>query len=224
MIRAMGYPGGKGKCYQHVINLIPPHATYIESHLGGGAVLRHKTPSVRSIAIDLDPRVIHSWRQQRSELADYQLADAGKFLAAYSFCGNEVVYSDPPYLPCTRRRSRVYRFDYSEEDHRRLLAVLRSLPCAVIVSGYPSKLYGALLQGWRTHRFRIKTHFGVRTEMLWFNFAPPRELHDPRYLGRDFREREVVRRRLLRLKSRLARLSAIERSAIRRWLDSVEAN
>jgi site-specific DNA-adenine methylase len=34
--------GGKGKCYQRLINLMPPHQTYIESHLGGGAVMRNK--------------------------------------------------------------------------------------------------------------------------------------------------------------------------------------
>ena len=38
----MQYPGGKNNCYQQIINLIPPHDTYIEAFLGSGAVLRHK--------------------------------------------------------------------------------------------------------------------------------------------------------------------------------------
>ena len=35
----MRYPGGKGKTYHQIINLLPPHKTYIETHLGGGAVV-----------------------------------------------------------------------------------------------------------------------------------------------------------------------------------------
>ncbi len=54
MIRVMSYPGGKGKCYQRLINLMPPHETYIESHLGGGAVLRNKRPAKANIGIDAD--------------------------------------------------------------------------------------------------------------------------------------------------------------------------
>ena len=37
----MRYPGGKGGAgvYQTIINNIPPHDTYIETHLGGGNIL-----------------------------------------------------------------------------------------------------------------------------------------------------------------------------------------
>src|SRR5687767_12605543 len=52
------YPGGKFRCYQKLINLMPPHRVYIETHLGGGAVLRHKAPAELSIGIDSDPAVI----------------------------------------------------------------------------------------------------------------------------------------------------------------------
>ena len=31
----MNYPGGKGGVYQRLINLMPPHEVYIETHLGG---------------------------------------------------------------------------------------------------------------------------------------------------------------------------------------------
>lgn len=215
----MRYPGGKGRSYQHVINLMPPHDLYIESHLGGGSVLRHKRPAQRSIAIDRDPRVLNLWRRRYPNLADYHLTDSVEFLSGFSFHGGEVVYADPPYLTSTRRRSRVYRFDYTQEDHKRLLDLLRSLPCPVIISAYPSRFYDRALAGWRTREFSAKTHRGMRTEVLWYNFNPPRELHDSRFIGDNYRQREVVRRRLARLKERLQRLPAIERNAIRRWLE-----
>jgi DNA adenine methylase len=54
----MQYPGGKGTAYQKIINLIPPHTTYIESHLGGGAVMAHKAPARLNIGIDINPIVL----------------------------------------------------------------------------------------------------------------------------------------------------------------------
>ena len=101
---AMRYPGGKGKCFQHVINILPPHRTYIETHLGGGAVLRHKAPAEKSIGIDLDEKVIAFWRQQFPSLATYMVGDANSFLASQNFDKTDLVYCDPPYLPQTRDR------------------------------------------------------------------------------------------------------------------------
>jgi len=41
------WAGGKAGAgvYQKLINLIPPHRTYIETHLGGGAIMRYKLPA-----------------------------------------------------------------------------------------------------------------------------------------------------------------------------------
>nr|QGW60552.1 upf31.0 [bacterium] len=59
----MRYPGGKGGAgvYQTIINNIPPHDTYIETHLGGGNILERKRPAARSIGIDIDREVIQAW-------------------------------------------------------------------------------------------------------------------------------------------------------------------
>jgi len=55
---AMGgaYFGSKatsGLC-QPLIAMMPPHDTYIESHLGGGAIMKRKAPAQRNIGIDRD--------------------------------------------------------------------------------------------------------------------------------------------------------------------------
>jgi DNA adenine methylase len=216
----MRCPGGKGKCYQHIINILPPHAAYIETHLGGGAVLRHKKPARTSIGIDRDPAVVETWRRHFPDLASYVEADALDFLASHRFVGNELVYCDPPYLPSTRRRARVYRYDYDEHDHIRLLGALRNLPCHVVVSGYASVLYDRWLNGWNTQTFSAKAHDALRQEKLWFNFDVPAQLHDPRYLGRDFRERQTVKRRIERLQRRISALSPPEQYRLFEWLDS----
>jgi DNA adenine methylase len=214
----MRYPGGKGKCFQHILNIMPPHSIYVETHLGGGAVLRHKQPAHTTIGIDRDPRVIDRWRAEYPLLAKYIHGDARELLLAMQFNGDELVYSDPPYLPSTRRRRRVYKFDYTEQDHINLLNVLRDLPCRVVISGYPSRLYQEQLPGWNSLQFLAKTHNGVRIEQIWFNYEQPTELHDSSHLGADYRERELVKRRLKRVKARIGSLSIQEQFEIAKWL------
>ena len=59
----MPYPGGKNGAgvFQKLINMIPPHETYIEPFLGGGAIMRLKRPAMLNIGVDLDRAVIDRW-------------------------------------------------------------------------------------------------------------------------------------------------------------------
>lgn len=215
----MRYPGGKGKCFQHLINLMPPHETYIESHLGGGAVLRNKQPAKRSIGIDRDPKVVEHWRQEFDGYCELVEADAVAYMDAFPFSGNELVYADPPYLPETRRQKRIYAYEYDRADHETLLSTLRNLPCHVMVSGYDSQLYNDMLSGWRRVTFSAKTQVDVREECVWLNFQPCQSLHDTRYLGSNYRERQTVKRRQERLQARIGRMSAVERHELIVWLN-----
>ena len=52
----MGYLGSKataGLC-QTLIAMMPSHSRYIETHLGGGAIMKRKPPALCNIGIDLD--------------------------------------------------------------------------------------------------------------------------------------------------------------------------
>ena len=89
-----------------------------------------------------------------------------------------------PYLKRTRTSRRRYRFDYEEADHIVLLTLLATLPCQVMVSGYPSALYDERLARWRSVEWQVMNQGGVRTEKLWFNFAPER-LHWARLRGEE---------------------------------------
>src|SRR6185369_7999803 len=109
----MRYPGGKFRCYQKLINLIPPHRAYLETHLGGGAVIRNKTSAEVNIGIDKDPRVIQAFEGLFGPNYLFIAASAEDFLAGYPFVGDEFVYSDPPYWRRARRSQRSpYRYDY----------------------------------------------------------------------------------------------------------------
>jgi hypothetical protein len=187
--------------------------------LGGGAVLRHKRPAGQSFGIDIDPDVIAWWRTHHPHLATYIVGDALTVLRNFPFSGSELIYCDPPYLPSTRKRSRVYRHDLGEDDHVGLLAFLKQLPCRVALSGYPSLLYRHALSGWNEFHFRAKAHDTTRDECIWTNYTAPDHLHDPRFLGRNFRQRQDRKRRLARIQNRIGRLSIQEQHVIVEWLE-----
>lgn len=191
----MRYPGGKGKIYQRVINLMPPHRIYVESHLGGGAVLRHKQPALLNIGIDINPRPLQAFAAYGADFK-FMCADAVAVIEALRPTPDMLIYADPPYLPATRRAARVYRHDYSESDHERLLYCLRELRCMVMISGYPNELYDRMLEGWQGESFFGASHVGLREEMIWMNFSPG-VLHDTRYVGDTFRDRgaNILKRR-----------------------------
>ena len=99
----MGYFGSKatsGLC-QPLIAMMPPHAAYIETHLGGGAIMKRKPPALRNIGIDRDARALDAFE------CDYPVelvhGCAHRFLAEFTFEGTELLYCDPPYLRRTRQ-------------------------------------------------------------------------------------------------------------------------
>jgi DNA adenine methylase len=215
----MRYAGGKNAAgtWQRILNQIPPHATYIEPFCGSAAVLRKKRPAERSIAIDLDPRALAVLAGESSLPPNtLLLEECGiEFLETFAFTGDEFVYCDPPYLPETRVKRRLYDHEMSREQHERLLGVLLRLPCAVMLSGYRSALYARQLRRWRTDCFRVKTRGGTwATECLWMNYPAPAELHDPRFVGANYRQRENLSRQKRRWIARLGRMSAGQRQAL----------
>ncbi len=84
-------------------------------------------------------------------------------------------YVDPPYPHVTRTRPthHCYRFEMSDDDHRELGAVLRSLKGMIVLSGYPCDLCDQeLYPDWT--RFERKAHGDgatIRTEVAWLNSA-----------------------------------------------------
>ena len=130
---------------QAIVGLMRPHDTYIETHLGGGAIMKRKPPALRSTGIDLNARYIGTF------CCDYEVelvhGCCHRFPADYPFEGSELVYSDPAYLMSTRKSQRRYRYHYSEADHEALLGLPGGLPCSVMISGYFSALYDRILEG-----------------------------------------------------------------------------
>ncbi|TXE33234.1 DNA adenine methylase [Serratia marcescens] len=222
----MGYLGSKAASgvYQKIIANMPPHDTYIETHLGGGAIMLRKPPAETNIGIDVDVLQLGVFAIS-NHLPSVRLIhhDAVAFLESFDFssAGRVLIYADPPYLPETRTGNARYRHEYTANDHRRLIACLRSLPAAVMLSGYPSALYRELLPDWRSITFQAMTRGGVRTEQLWMNF-PEGKPFTAAYAGKDYIDRQRIKRKVERWRKKYQALPPAERLAIMQALSNID--
>jgi DNA adenine methylase len=212
------YPGGKGKSYQQLINLMPVHKTYIEPYLGAGAVLKNKKPAQTNIGNDLD--VACTDELKHLHYAAFFNEDALSLLKEQTLCIETLIYCDPPYVKETRRKQKIYRFEYSDAQHEALLRFLLKQNCMVMISGYQSDLYQDYLNGWNFYSFSSQTLNGIRQECVWFNYDKPNALHDSRFVGQNFRERQTIKRRQSRLKRKFQEMDPVERSAFMDWLNT----
>ena len=174
-------------------NVVPNLTTLIEGTTATGECITH-------LAGLVDPIDIHN-------------CAAETFIAEYNYSGHELIYSDPPYLHSTRSSNSRYRYEYSEQQHIELLALLKTRPCNVILSGYPSKLYEDLLPGWNTREFQVMTRGGVRTEKLWFNFEPGSR-HWATFAGKNFTDRQRIKRKAERWAKNYRALPDDEKTAV----------
>lgn len=189
----MAYLGSKtaSGAYQAIISQMPAHDVYIETHAGSGAVFFNKPAApLGSILIERDPEQLKILR-----------------LEAFAQGRNDV--------EATRSSNKRYKFDYTDDDHRALIGFLKALPSnvAVILSGYPSALYDELLSDWRTVEFQVMTRGGPRTEKLWLNFVAD-GAHWATFAGRDYIDRQRIKRKVATWSRHYARLPAGERLAI----------
>lgn len=224
------WPGTKnsaGVCEQ-LISLIPPHKTYIAPFAGHCAIATKMRPAERRVFCDLDRDALAYWMFQKPAELYRQCGidwlenyfQIHRVDQAYQFRGDVFVFVDPPYFPGTCGKG-IYRHELTADDHSRLLNVLCKIPEPVMLAGYRCELYDALLEPdlWERIDYKVSTRGGQKTESVWINYARPTELHDPRFIGRDKRDRERIRKRQRNIKSLVNRLPALERQAL---LESIQ--
>jgi hypothetical protein len=200
---------------------------YIEPFLGGGSVFKLKLPAMENYGVDIDPFVIRMWHGLSDPLSCwFVVQDAVSFIRQRPITSKTLIYLDPPYLFNTRKsKGPMYRCEFGEvEQHEQLLKLITTLDCMVMISGYWSELYARELKDWRAISFQAMTRGGkMATEWLWMNYAEPIELHDYRYLGNGFRQRESIKRQQNRWRKKLHAMSAVKRYAMLSVLDELKA-
>jgi DNA adenine methylase len=189
----LGAKNGSG-VYQAIINLIPPHNTFAETFLGTGAIMRRKAPAQYNIGIDKSKIMLDKFNYAADELL---CTDAIEWLENYQPKGKTVIYSDPPYMPCTRTSKAKYEHELTVDDHVRLINAKKALSnenTYLLISGYKNDLYEDMLKGWWSKDFQAMTRGGVRTETVWCNFEPG-EVHYHTYAGKDYTDRQRIKRK-----------------------------
>lgn len=224
--QGMRYPGSKlaAGCREQIIGAMPPHDVYVEPYLGGGAIFYAKRAAAVSIVNDADADVMRYHARHRMPRTSYLIDDAIMLLSVLSPLLADraaLVYCDPPYHPDTRRDLRLYKHEATAEHHVQLLALLSGMPCAVMLSGYRCALYDDELRDWHRTDYTVMTRRGTRVESLWCNFTPREAFHDLRYVGRDYRERERIKRKRQRWEARFRAMQPGERAVIYEALRAV---
>jgi DNA adenine methylase len=215
------YPGAKlgTGVWQWLINHMPPHECYVEPFLGSGALLRLKRPAETNLGIDLDDQVIAQWESKHHPALTVIAGDALRILPTLPefHQPTTLLYCDPPYLAASRRSQiKLYRCEFETGiHHQRLLELVCDASCMVMLSGYANPLYARALRHWRRDEFKTVTHRGLpAVEVVWMNFQDSGRLHDYRFVGRGFRERERIKKKINRWARMLNAMHPHERNAI----------
>lgn len=228
----MSYFGGKAQdgVYQTIINQIPIHDRYIETFLGGGAIMLKKRPAKVNVAIEKNLQAVKAFLyMQPGKLQvlnicgiEYLRSLIGE--SAFMVPPKTFIYCDPPYPLSTRGKTR-YKFDFTEKQHIDLLLILRQLTFdpenafKIAISTYPNTRYSEILHDWRLLEFNSTDRSGtVRTEHLYMNYPKPVFLHDDQYLGDNANNRQDIKRRIDRTKKRLLNWEPKERIKLMKQL------
>lgn len=84
----------------------------------------------------------------------------------------------------------------------------------VMISHYPCELYNDTLKTWRRLDYSTMTRAGVRVESLYMNYPIPLLLQCPGVAGKDYIDRQRIKRKVARLVGKLSQLEAHERAVV----------
>jgi len=218
------YFGGKGSAgtYQRIINQIPEHVYFVSACLGNCAIMRKKSLAGISYGYDLDQDIINNWisNNKKSIFVGTLVIEnrSALHLLSRHDLDDTFIYYDPPYPHDTRDSNHRYKFEWTNQDHTNFLT---GVSCAkkaqIAISTYPNDLYDEQLKDWRKIKFQSMTRGGPRTEVLYMNYPAPKTLHDYRYIGEDYREREAIKKRIDSLNRKIGRLTDHELGLLKQY-------
>lgn len=152
----------------------------IRSFMGFGSNGAHKSTGFRANSKRSGTTPAHDWRNYPAALAAIIERLQGVCIqhregitVMVQHDGPETLhYVDPPYVFSTRTDAAAdYAHEMTDAQHAELLACLRKLKGAVVLSGYASPLYDEALKDW--HRIELSALADgaeKRTECVWMNF------------------------------------------------------
>lgn len=222
------YIGGKSGTGtpQAIINQVPDFDYYYELFLGNGALIRHLNfHQYEQIGLnDIDSDLIDLWlgSELPRNIKEARFSSVDAFLILREFIESKVrfarktfIFLDPPYLIDTRKQKRaLYENELTEDQHEELLDLIKQMKCNVMITHYPCEFYDSRLADWRKVDFVSSTRGGKVTERMYMNYAEPARLKDTSHIGKDYRERERIKKKRARHVAHFERLPLHEQQAM----------
>lgn len=215
-LSVVGSKGASG-AWQRIVSMLPAHRVFVEGFAGGAAITLRKRPVDRTLLIERDPQTAAALRSVVGACHGIEVIEGSALevlkpaIVASDWC----LYFDPPYVMSARKsQRRYYRCEWDDSDHVRFLEWVRGFSCPVLISGYWSQLYASRLEDWRCVSFGVQTRRGRAIEHVWMNFPEPLKLHETGYVGRDFTDRQRIKRKAARWVRMLAAMPAGECAAV----------
>ena len=137
------------------------------------------------------------WYTERLKSVAIDQRDALQLIQAHD-SANALFYIDPPYLQETRyyQRLKIYRHEYTPEEHQKLLTLICGLEGKVVISGYDNELYNDVLIGWqKVSKDSLTDGRKTKKEVLWIkdniNHQRVAALHTAK-LKRSKTEKQII--------------------------------
>jgi DNA adenine methylase len=222
------YNGGKSGngVYQTIINLLPPMQTFASAFVGNGGIERRFNLPKENYFFDINKTVTDAWK---NVLKGYNKKNPNKKINMHNEDGlngialftndskSTLIFCDPPYLFDTRvSQQKLYgQHEWDYDKHVLFLTMIKKVQPNVIITHPPHILYENMLQGWNVIDFTSMTSSGKKMfDRCWYNYPTPTILQDYTYLGKDYRQRELIKNKTTRHMTKLQRLPDAERNAI----------
>ncbi len=108
--------------------------------------------------------------------AQIENQDAIKLIERYN--KEEVfIYADPPY-PHSTRKNYLYEFEMKDDEHKKLLNVLKKHKGKVLISSYENEIYNEALKGWdKAYKDTTAEGSVKRREVLYMNYRVDKQIN-----------------------------------------------
>lgn len=166
------------RCYEHSDDVVEQaRRTVVRYHQSFG-VSNSSRRSWKNVQTAGGPRTATMWNYlpdnviqvcERLKEAQIENIDALTLIERYNH-KDTLIYLDPPYLQSLRKRN-IYKYEFSDDQQKNMLELIKSSKSRIVLSGYDNELYNDCLSGWNTAEKETLAQFGFhRVEKLWMNF------------------------------------------------------
>lgn len=227
------YPGSKGGSgvIQWILNHVPKCSIFVDACAGSGIVGETVAEMCSDTAVYMYEKYLPVWQQLDLKYRNYKKGmiillpfDSiqhylNKVKESHTCYDETVFYFDVPYIKETRKSTvDLYGCEWTLEDHLNffdLIFELEKKGALIIISHYDCDLYRMKLVDWPTSTFQTMTRGGAVIEKLWMNFdIKDYELATTAFVGKDFTDRQRIKRKKENIVKKLKSLPLHERQAI----------